>query len=667
MISVTDDVDNPVTGTERSNVEFEQYHDASGAIVIPDRTTLVDFVERNIAAAKQDPAADGTIYRYIDYSSSRHGDVHELTWTQFGERLYAIAARLQQVASPGDRVAILAPQGLDYIVSFFAAIHAGLIAVPLFDPDEPGHHDRLHAVLGDCAPSVILTSTESAAGVRTLFRELPARERPRTVAVDAIPHELGSGWVRPELDSDAIAYLQYTSGSTRVPAGVEITHRNVVTNVLQLFDGLGLTKASRGVSWLPLFHDMGLVTVILPAVVGATITVMSPRAFVQRPGRWVGELGAMSDGDGVFAAAPNFAFEHAARRGLPREGETLDLSGVTSIINGSEPVTPSSMRAFNEAFAPYGLAPTVIKPSYGMAEATLFVSSPRKDEEALVVHVDRGDLNKGVMTVLGPDQIEGNHDAIPQVACGHVAPSQWAAIVDPNVDEATGESDGTGRELPEGRVGEIWLHGTNVGKAYWGRAEETRETFSNLLTDRLAEGSRTVREHGEVPADAHWLRTGDFGAYVDGQLYITGRVKDLVIVAGRNHYPQDLEGTAQDASASLRPGFVAAFSVPANQLPPEARNGAEIATDDSSETLVVVGERAPGAGKADPGPIADAVRTAVSARHGVTVQDVLLVPAGSIPRTSSGKIARRACKAAYVDGTLRGGYQQSAFPDAPAE
>lgn len=648
-------------------MEFEQYHDVGGAIVLPDRTTLVDFVEANVSAARQDPARDGLVYRYIDYSASRDGEVHELSWTRFGERLYAIAARLQQVAKPGDRVAILAPQGLDYIVSFFAAIQAGLIAVPLFDPDEPGHHDRLHAVLGDCSPAVILTSTESAAGVRKLFRELRARERPRTVAVDAIPDELGSGWSRPDLGADDIAYLQYTSGSTRVPAGVEITHRNVVTNVIQLFDSLGLTRASRGVTWLPLFHDMGLLTVILPAMGGATITVMSPRAFVQRPGRWVSQLGAASGGDGVFAAAPNFAFEHAARRGLPKEGETLDLSGVTSLINGSEPVTPASMRAFNEAFAPYGLAPTVIKPSYGMAEATLFVSSPRRDDEAIVIHVDRTDLNQGVMTVLDPAQVEGNEDAIPQVACGYVAPSQWATIVDANIDESTGEHDGTGRELPEGRVGEIWLHGTNIGRAYWGRPEESDATFGNRLVERLEEGSKTVREFGTVPEDARWLRTGDYGAYVDGQLYITGRVKDLVIVAGRNHYPQDLENTAQAASDALRPGFVAAFSVPANQLPIDARNGADIAADDSSETLVVVAERAPGAGKADPGPVADAVRSAISARHGVTAQDVLLVPAGSIPRTSSGKIARRACKAAYVDGTLRGGYQQTAFPDLPAQ
>src|SRR5699024_7696031 len=437
-----------------------------------------------------------------------------------------------------------------------------------------------------------------------------------TVAVDAIPAELGVGWNRPELSADDIAYLQYTSGSTRVPAGVEITHRNVVTNVIQLFDGLGLSRSSRGVTWLPLFHDMGLVKVIAPALVGSTVTVMSPRAFVQRPGRWIRQLAEVAAEEGVegaFAAAPNFAFEHAARRGLPREGETLDLSGVTSIINGSEPVTPASMRVFNEAFSPYGLAPSVIKPSYGMAEATLFVSSPRKDDQAIVIHVDRGDLGKGVMNVLDPAQVAGNDDAIPQVACGYVAPSPWSAIVEAKIHEPPREHRGHGRQLPAGRVGEIWLHGTNVGRAYWDRPVDSEATFGNTLVERLDEGSKTVREFGTVPADGKWLRTGDYGAYVDGQLYITGRVKDLVIVAGRNHYPQDLENTAQDASDALRPGFVAAFSVPANQLPIDARNGAEIAADDSSETLVLVGERAPGAGKADPGPIADAVRSAISA------------------------------------------------------
>lgn len=647
-------------------MEYDEYRDSTGAIVLPDEATLVDFVEDNVERAFADPGADALVFRYNDYSSSRQGERHDLTWAGFGARLHAIAARLQQVAAPGDRVAILAPQGLDYVVSFFAAIHAGLIAVPLFDPDEPGHKDRLHAVLGDCTPTVILTASASAAGVRQFFRETPARERPRIVAVDAIPGELGTSWSRPELTGSDIAYLQYTSGSTRTPAGVEITHRGVCTNVLQLMAGLGLTSRSTGVTWLPLFHDMGLLCVILPAMAGAFTSIMSPRAFVQRPGRWVRELGSYPESEGVFAAAPNFAFEHAAKRGLPAEGETLDLSNVTSIINGSEPVTPASIRAFQDAFRPFGLRETVVKPSYGMAEATLFVSSPRQDDAPLVIHVDRTELGEGRFEALGADRVEGNPDAIAQVACGYIAPSQWAVIVDPELDD-DGEHTGSGRELPDGRVGEIWLYGANIGQAYWRRPDESAATFANVLTERLAEGSHAESEIGSVPEGAGWLRTGDYGVFYDGEIYITGRVKDLVIVDGRNHYPQDLETTAQAASDALRPNFVAAFSVPANQLPIDARNGRDVSADDGSETLVLVAERAPGAGKADPAPIAESVRKAISEAHGVHAQDVLLVPAGSIPRTSSGKIARRATRKEYIDGTLRGGYRQTAFPDLPAE
>ncbi|MFC4606109.1 long-chain-fatty-acid--AMP ligase FadD32 [Rhodococcus kronopolitis] len=627
------------------NQQFDDYIDEDGQIRMMPGSTLVDHVERHTR-----DNADELAYRYIDYSRERDGEVFELTWDQFGHRLRAVAARLQQVTEPGQRVAILAPQGLDYVVSFFAAMHAGTIAVPLFDPDEPGHGDRLYAVLGDCKPSAILTATQSAAGVRQLFRHLPAAERPRIIAIDAIPDTVGESWVYPDIDLDDIAYLQYTSGSTRVPAGVEITHRAVGTNALQMVDAIELTTDSRGVTWLPLFHDMGLLTVILPALGGKYITIMSPRAFVARPYRWIKELAAITDGAGTFAAAPNFAFEHAAARGLPKDGESLDLSNVIGLINGSEPVTTSSMRKFNDAFGPYGLPKTAIKPSYGMAEATLFVSSTKHSDEAKIIYVDRDELNRGRMVKVDSDA----PGAIAQVSCGYVARSQWAAIVDTE----------TGGELPDLHVGEIWLHGKNMGKGYWGRPEETEQTFHNRLASTLDEGS-----HADgAPDDAKWMRTGDYGVYVDGELYITGRVKDLVIVDGRNHYPQDLEATAQEASAALRPGFVAAFAVPANQLPKEVFEagvtGLTFDEDDASEQLVVVAERAPGAGKAEQGPIADAVRAAISTRHGVTARDILLVPAGSIPRTSSGKIARRACKAAYTEGTLRGGHTQTAFPDS---
>lgn len=635
---------------------FDDYLGETGMITIPEGRTLVDYVEKHTVGND----ANDLAYRYIDYSRERDGEYQDLTWSQFGTRLRAVAARLQQVTKRGDRVAILAPQGLDYVISFFAAIYAGCISVPLFDPDEPGHTDRLHAVLGDCTPSAILTASSSAAGVRQFFRALPAAQRPRIIAVDAIPDAVGESWIRPDITVDDIAYLQYTSGSTRTPAGVEITHRGVGTNLLQMVHALDLNWSSRGVTWLPLFHDMGLLTVILPAVGGKYITIMSPSAFVRRPSRWINELAAVADGAGTFAAAPNFAFEHAAARGLPKQGESLDLSNVIGLINGSEPVTVASMKKFNEAFAPYGLPKTAIKPCYGMAEATLFVSATRHEDEAKVIYVDRDAMNDGRVVKVE----QGTPNAIAQVSCGYVAHSQWATIVDTD----TIDSDGGSVELAEGRVGEIWLHGNNIGIGYWGREGETQNTFRNQLVNRLPEGS-----HAEgTPTDAHWMRTGDYGVYIDGELYITGRVKDLVIVDGRNHYPQDLEYSAQEASKALRPGFVAAFAVPANQLPAEvfavdSHSGLKFDADDASEQLVIVAERGPGAGKADPLPIADAVRAAISQRHGVTARDILLVPAGSIPRTSSGKIARRACKAAYVEGTLRGGYTQQAFPDAPDE
>ncbi|MFE5286673.1 long-chain-fatty-acid--AMP ligase FadD32 [Nocardia sp. NPDC056611] len=618
---------------------FDDYLDEHGHIKIPDNQTMVDLVDKHAAAN-----GDELAYRYIDYSRERDGEYHDITWNRFGVRLRAVAARLQQVTQPGDRVAILAPQGLDYIVAMYASVYAGNIAVPLFDPDEQGHTDRLYAVLEDCKPAAILTIGSAAAGVREIFKHLPAPQRPRIIAVEAIPDGVGESWVRPDLQMDDVAYLQYTSGSTRIPAGVEITHRAVGTNLLQMIDAIGITEKARGVTWLPLFHDMGLLTVILPTLGGKYITIMSPSAFVRRPHRWIKELAAQEDGAEIFAAAPNFAFEHAAARGLPKPGEELDLSNVIGLINGSEPVSVTSMRKFNEAFAPYGLPKTAIKPCYGMAEATLFVSATKREDEARTVWVDRTKLNAGCMVEVD----EHAENAVAQVSCGYVALSQWAAIVDPE----------TGAEKPDGEVGEIWLHGANIGRGYWGRPQESEATFHNRIVARQPES----HAEGAEP-EANWMRTGDFGAYYDGELFITGRVKDLVIVDGRNHYPQDLEYSAQESTTALRPGFVAAFSVAGDQLPDQVVtvNGSEPAT--GAEQLVIVAERGTGAAKLDPEPITETVRAAIAKRHGVTVRDLLLVPAGSIPRTSSGKIARRACKAAYLEGTLRGGHRQQAFPD----
>ena len=590
-------------------MRLEDYLDPEGNIAIPAGVTLTSFLERNVAAFGDTPA-----YRYLDFD---HDRTVELTWSQMGPRLRAVSARLQQITQPGDRVAILAPQGVDYVIGFFAAIQAGAIAVPLFAPELPGHTERLDAVLGDAEPTVVLTTTPAAGAVGDFLRTLPRHRRPRMLAIDALPDSVGAAFTPTRLDTDAIAYLQYTSGSTRTPAGVEITHRAACTNVVQMILSVGLDWNIRSVSWLPLFHDMGLLMIMFPALCGGHITLMSPVAFVRRPYRWIRELGA-SDAP-TFAAAPNFAFQLAAQRGLPPAGETLDLSNVAGLINGSEPVSIAAVDQFTAAFAPYGLKATAIKPSYGMAEATLFVSTTDAHAQPTAVYLDRAELGVGRAVEVPADQ----PGAVAQVSCGTVARSQWAVIVDAQTDS----------ELPDGHVGEIWLHGDNIGHGYWRRTEETELTFQNKLQSRLQ-----YHSHAEGSAESGlWLRTGDLGVYHDGQLYITGRVKDLIIVDGRNHYPQDIEATVAEAATAVRAGYVAAFPVPA---------------EDGREAVVIVAERAAGAGRAEAAPIVEAIRAAVSRRHAVPIADVKLVAAGTIPRTTSGKLARRACRARYLDGTL---------------
>ena len=616
-----------------------------GQIKFPDSGSLVLHVERWTKVR-----GDKLAYRFLDFSTERDGVARDLNWADFGRRNRAVGARLQQVTEPGDRVAILCPQNLEYLVAFFGTLYSGRIAVPLFDPSEPGHVGRLHAVIDDCHPSAILTTTEAAEGVRKFFRSRPAKERPRVIAVDAVPDDVGATWESVKVERDTIAYLQYTSGSTRIPTGVQITHLNLATNVVQVIEALEGEEGDRGVSWLPFFHDMGLITAMISPMIGHYVEFMTPAAFVRRPGRWIRAMARQPDDTGgVISVAPNFAFDHAAARGLPKEGEPeLDLSVVKCILNGSEPISAATVRRFNEAFSPFGFEPQAIKPSYGLAEATLFVSTTPMGDHPKIVHVDREALNTGTFVEVAED----SPSAVAQAGAGKVGVAEWATIVDAE----------TATELPDGQIGEIWISGQNMGTGYWGKPEETVATFQNILK------SRTNPSHAEgATDDATWVRTGDFGAYHDGELYITGRVKDLVIIDGRNHYPQDLEYSAQESTKALRTGYVAAFSVPANQLPDEvfsnAHAGLKRDPDDTSEQLVIVGERAPGSHKMDMAPVTDDIRAAIAVRHGVTVRDVLLTPAGAIPRTSSGKIGRRACRAAYLDGSLRSGKVANAFPD----
>lgn len=596
-------------------LRIEDCLDAAGRVVLPPGVNLISLIDRNIANV-----GDTVAYRYLDYSRSADGGAQEVTWSRFGVRLEAIGARVQQAAGRGERVAVLAPQGIDYISGFYAAVKAGTIAVPLFAPELPGHAERLDTALRDSEPTVVLTTTPAREAVETFLDSHPHLRRPRVIAIDEVPDSAGESFVPTELGMDDVSHLQYTSGSTRPPVGVEITHRAVGTNLVQMILSIDLLdRNTHGVSWLPLYHDMGLSMIGFPAVYGGHSTLMSPTAFVRRPQRWIQALSDGSRQGNVVTAAPNFAYEWAAQRGLPSRGADIDLGNVVMII-GSEPVSIDAIRTFNKAFAPYGLPKTAFKPSYGIAEATLFVATIAPAAEATAVYFDRERLGAGHAV-----RVDANSpNAVAQVSCGQVARSEWAVIVDAG-----------GSELPDGAVGEIWLQGNNVGRGYWGLPDETRRAFGALLRSRLTEGS-----HAEGAClNRTWLRTGDLGVYLDGELYVTGRLADLVAIDGRNHYPQHIEATVAEASEIVRRGYVTAFAVPDGDAPDAAR-------------LVVVAERAAGTSREDPQPAIESIRAAVARRHGLAVSDVRLLAAGAIPRTTSGKLARRACRAEYLGGTL---------------
>ncbi|MFI5511488.1 fatty acyl-AMP ligase [Mycobacterium sp. NPDC051804] len=591
-------------------LKIEDCLDADGGIVLPPGTTLISLIDRNIANV-----GDTVAYRFLDFAGSADGQPIELTWNQLGRRMTAIGAHVQHVASRGDRVAILAPQGLDYVAAFFAAVKAGTIAVPLFAPELQGHAERLDTALTDARPAAVLTTAAAAGAVRAFLAGLAPAQTMPVIVVDDIPDSAAETFAPVDLGLDDVSHLQYTSGSTRPPVGIEITHRAVGTNLLQMILSIDLLdRNTHGVSWLPLYHDMGLSMIGFPAVYGGHSTLMSPTAFIRRPQRWIRALSDGSREGRVVTAAPNFAYEYTAQRGVPGPDEDVDLGNVVMII-GSEPVSNDAITAFNDAFAPFGLPVTAIKPSYGIAEATLFVSTIAPSACATVAYLDRGRLAAGDALRVPADA----DNAVAHVSCGQIARSQWAIIVDP--DART--------ELADGRVGEIWLHGDNTARRYWGQLEASGLTFDATLRSRLPS-----RSHADgVPADRTWLRTGDLGVYLDGELYVTGRRADVIVVDGLQHYPRDIETTAQNASTIVRRGYLAAFSTDAG--------------------LVIVAERASGTRGADPDAAAEVISAAVAHTHGLAVADVRFVPAGAIPRTTSGKVARRACRAEYLSGALR--------------
>jgi fatty acid CoA ligase FadD21 len=551
---------------------------------------------------------DDVAFTFTDYLDDWAGVPESLTWSQLSRRTLNVARELSLDASVGDRAVILAPQSLDYIAAFLGSMQAGLIAVPLPLPHRGASNERVGAVLADTSPAVVLTASAVAGDIAEYVDQAHLDAVPKIVAIDSM-----------NLDEDATAtgrtaafpdtaYLQYSSGSTRLPTGAMISHRNLQVNFEQLMRGYfadSHVKAPSNttvVSWLPFYHDMGLVLgVCAPILNGWRGELTSPVAFLERPARWVQSLASSPH---AWSAAPNFAFDLAARKTTDNDLAGLDLGDVLGIISGAERVEPATLRRFVDRFAHFNFRDQMMRPSYGMAEATVFVAAGTWSESSEPVHFDLGELSAGRAR-------RCSKRTGTELVKYKVPRSPALRIVD---------SD-TNRECPHDVVGEIWVHGANVADGYWRKPPEEQRCFGATLVDPSP----------DTP-ERPWLRTGDLGFVHEGELFIVGRIKDLLIIRGSNHYPEDIEATVQGITG----GRVAAISVPVN----------------STENLVTVielkkrGDSYEDAMRWLSGVKSD-VTSAISNAHGLTVGDLVLVSPGSIPTTTSGKIRRAACVEQY--------------------
>ncbi|MFJ4190551.1 amino acid adenylation domain-containing protein [Kitasatospora sp. NPDC089509] len=533
-----------------------------------------------------------------------------------------IGHALQQLDAEGRRVILLYPPGLDYLAAYFGCLYAGTVAVPAYPPDPTRLErslPRLLAVLEDARPVAVLTIAALAEAVPALLSTVPQSAGLTVVATDALAPEGAEAWRDPDVTADTTAMLQYTSGSTADPRGVVLTHGNLLRNSAVIRHDFGVDADSRGVIWLPPYHDMGLIGGILqPLYTGFPVTLMSPVAFLKRPLTW---LEAMSRTGGTVSGGPNFAYELCVRKTTPEQRAALDLSRWRVAFNGAEPIRADTLRRFADAFAVAGFRPEAFHPCYGLAEATLMVTGgvPWSDTARRVF--DRTALRAGTALARPSGSASGDPGAGPTgepsgdqvelVSCGRIAPDHRVVVVDPH----------TARPVGPGGVGELWLSGPSVADGYWGDPGRSSEVFGHRLP-------------GE---DADYLRTGDLGFLHEGELFVTGRIKDVIIVRGQNHYPHDLELTAEGGCPQLRPGCGAAFTVP---------------HPDGADPRLVLAHEVRDPGAADAARIGAAVRTAVARDHRVTVHTVVLVPPGALPKTSSGKIQRSACAAQFAAGTL---------------
>ncbi|MBZ4422898.1 condensation domain-containing protein, partial [Myxococcus sp. RHSTA-1-4] len=561
-------------------------------------STLVELLE---ARASAQPAA--RLYSFVE---DFEGEESELNRGALQHRARLIGGALQSLGARGERAVLLYPPGLEYISGFFGCLYAGAIAVPAYPPDPTRLErtlPRLLAIIKDAQASVVLTTSWLLSMAEMLFEQAPELKSLRWVATDTLEEDAASVWRAPDVSADSLAFLQYTSGSTGTPKGVMLSHGNLLHNLGLISHAFQADADSVGTIWLPPYHDMGLIGGILqPLYGGFPVALMSPLTFLKRPLLW---LQTLSRHKATISGGPNFAYDLCVRKVTPEEREGLDLSSWRVAFSGAEPIRPETLDRFVEAFGPQGFRRESFYPCYGLAEGTLIVSGGLPSEAPILRTLDSAALEQNRAVEPGGDVATRT-----LVSCGRNLPDQEVLIVHPETREI----------LADGQVGEVWVRGPSVALGYWRRTEETEHAFHA----RPVGGG----EH-------RYLRTGDLGFFQQGELFVTGRLKDLIILRGRNHYPQDLELTADQSHPAIRPGCSAAFAL-------------EV---EGEERLAVVLEVDPRR-MADPAEVIGALRQRLAETHEVQPHTLVLIEPGALPKTSSGKVQRRACRQALLDGRL---------------
>ncbi len=618
-------------------------------------STLVDLLRLRALQQPQQKA-----YTFL---VDAEGEELQITYQELDRQARMIGGWLQNSGVAGQQALLLYPPGLEYITAFFGCLYAGVIAVPAYPPRFNRSMSRLQAIVEDAQATLALTTksilsrvaywldqtpllkrlqwvTTDTLGNLTPLRSCPGRafDRTQDEPLSDLQGTLAEAWQNPTIDGNTLAFLQYTSGSTGMPRGVMLTHGNLLYNLALIYQCFGHTPDSRGVIWLPPYHDMGLIGGILqPLYGGFPVTLMSPFAFLQRPFRW---LQAISHTRATTSGGPNFAYDLCVRKITPEQRATLDLSCWEVAFSGAEPVRAETLDRFVEAFEPCGFRREAFYPCYGLAEATLIISGGLKGTPPTVYSVRGSALRQNqVVEVSYPDS--STKDTQKLISCGRSLPGQKIIIVDPESLTLCSPN----------RIGEIWISGPSVAQSYWNRPEETKRTFEAYLMDT-----------GEGP----FLRTGDLGFLKNGELFITGRLKNLIIIGGRNYYPQDIEQTVEQSHPAIRPGCCAAFSIDQEgeerlvivaevEHPYDLRRFRQTEERKSILTSCPLPDQHPTPTHHFPWSVKEivgSIRQAVAENHELHVHAVLLLKANSIPKTSSGKIQHYACRVGFLAGSL---------------